>query len=57
VIEDGPPAELAAREGSRYRALLDAEETVRAGLWSGPGWRRLRIEGGRLSEDEPGGSS
>jgi ATP-binding cassette subfamily B protein len=52
VVEDGRPADLAAQEGSRYRALLDAEETVRAGLWSGPGWRRLRIEGGRVIEGD-----
>ena len=54
VVEDGAPAALAAREGSRYRALLDAEEEVRRGLWSGPGWRRLRLDDGRLAEGEPG---
>ncbi|MFT3767576.1 MAG: ATP-binding cassette domain-containing protein [Minicystis sp.] len=54
VVEDGPPSALAAQEGSRYRALLDAEETVRTGLWSGPGWRRLRLDDGRLREAEPG---
>jgi ATP-binding cassette subfamily B protein len=47
VVEDGSPGEL-LREGTRYRALLDAEEAVRQGLWEGPGWRHLRIEKGRL---------
>jgi ABC-type bacteriocin/lantibiotic exporter with double-glycine peptidase domain len=53
IVEDGAPAELEAREGSRYRALLDAEEQVRSGLWSGAGWRRVHLEGGRLDEPEP----
>ncbi|APR85661.1 Lipid A export ATP-binding/permease protein MsbA [Minicystis rosea] len=54
VVEDGVPTALAAQEGSRYRALLDAEETVRTGLWSGPGWRRIRLDGGRVVERDPG---
>jgi ATP-binding cassette subfamily B protein len=53
VVEDGAPADLAAREGSHYRALLDAEEAVRTGLWAGAGWRRLRLEGGMLREGDP----
>lgn len=50
VVEDGAPGALAARAGSRYRALLDAEEEVRRGLWSDATWRRLRVERGRLFE-------
>lgn len=49
IVEDGSPGELADRPGSRYRALLDAEREVREGLWESPVWRRLRMEGGRLS--------
>src|SRR6185503_11933592 len=48
VVEDGAPAALAATPGSRYRAMLDADEAVRAGLWSGEAWRRLRLDRGRL---------
>jgi ATP-binding cassette subfamily B protein len=48
VVEDGSPAELARDTGSRYRALLDAEEFVRTGLWSSPTWRGLRLAAGRL---------
>jgi ABC-type bacteriocin/lantibiotic exporter with double-glycine peptidase domain len=51
IVEDGRPAALQERPGSRYRALLDAEQEVREGLWSSAGWRRLRMEAGRLSED------
>ncbi|WP_437632050.1 ATP-binding cassette domain-containing protein [Sorangium sp. So ce854] len=50
VVEDGAPAELAARPGSRYRALLDAEAAVQRGLWSSGGWRRLRVARGRIAE-------
>ena len=50
IVEDGAPADLATRPGSRYRALLEAEREVREGLWSSGVWRRLRLEGGRLVE-------
>jgi ABC-type multidrug transport system fused ATPase/permease subunit len=50
IVEDGAPAELATQTGSRYRALLEAEEAVRTKLWSGAEWRRLRMEDGRLVE-------
>ncbi len=50
VVEDGPPHELAEREGSRYRALLEAEHMVQRGLWRDPSWRRLYLRDGRLEE-------
>jgi ABC-type transport system involved in cytochrome bd biosynthesis fused ATPase/permease subunit len=50
IVEDGVPADLAARPHSRYRALLEAEREVRQGLWSSRVWRRFRLEGGRLIE-------
>jgi ATP-binding cassette subfamily B protein len=52
IVEDGAPAALLARAGSRYAALLDAEARVRAAAWAPGGsiaWRRLRLEGGRLT--------
>lgn len=51
LVEDGPPADLAKRPGSRYRALLEAEEAVRSGLWSSRDWRRLRLAQGQLAEE------
>ncbi|HEU4532699.1 MAG TPA: ABC transporter ATP-binding protein, partial [Polyangiaceae bacterium] len=54
VVEDGSPAELSRDEGSRYRALLDAERLVRRGLWADGAWRRLRVERGELRELPPG---
>jgi ATP-binding cassette subfamily B protein len=50
IVEDGAPAELAARAGSRYRALLDAEDALRARLAGPAGWRRVAVEGGRVVE-------
>jgi ATP-binding cassette subfamily B protein len=50
VVEDGPPEQLARDPTSRYRDLLEAEQSVRAGLWSGANWRRLWLEGGSLLE-------
>ena len=40
----------AENTSSRYRALLDAEDSVREGLWSAAAWRRVRMEGGKLVE-------
>jgi ABC-type multidrug transport system fused ATPase/permease subunit len=51
VVEDGRPEEL-AREGTRYRALLDAEEAVRVGLWANPSWRRQVLRRNGLSNEE-----
>ncbi|HVT18569.1 MAG TPA: ATP-binding cassette domain-containing protein [Thermoanaerobaculia bacterium] len=52
LVEDGPPAELAAQPRSRFRALLDAERAVDSAL-AAPSWRRLRLSGGRLRELAP----
>jgi ATP-binding cassette subfamily B protein len=50
IVEDGSPAELLKQSGSRYRDLLEAEESVRKGLWSGVAWRRMRFNKGHLYE-------
>src|SRR5579872_3479315 len=50
IVEDGKPADLARQVNSRYRALLEAEESVREGSWSSGRWRHLRMEDGRLIE-------
>ena len=52
VVEVGPPAALAAREGSRFAALLAADRNVQRDLWGNEGWRRVRLEHGTLSEVE-----
>ena len=51
IVEDGNPADLARQTNSRYRALLEAEESVREGSWSGSHWRHLRLEDGGLRRE------
>jgi ABC-type bacteriocin/lantibiotic exporter with double-glycine peptidase domain len=51
IVEDGAPAELRARAGSRYAALAEAEQRVRDAVWSGPLWRRWRIQAGQVGEE------
>jgi ATP-binding cassette subfamily B protein len=50
IVERGAPAELSSQPESRYRALLEAENTVRQGMWGDAPWRRLWVEEGRLTE-------
>jgi len=50
IVEQGSPRELAKREGSRYRAMLDAEDDVRRRMWGGAEWRRLTMRSGVLGE-------
>jgi ABC-type bacteriocin/lantibiotic exporter with double-glycine peptidase domain len=57
IIEDDAPARLAARPETRYRALLDAEAAVHAGLWSSDHWRRLQLVAGRVHEGTRPGST
>lgn len=49
VVEDGAPAELAQTPGSRYRALLDAEDVVRERMWANAEWQHIRLESGRVA--------
>jgi ATP-binding cassette subfamily B protein len=51
VVEDGAPDAL-DREGTRFRALLDAEAAVRQKLWRSSEWRRLRLQNGRVGEGD-----
>jgi ATP-binding cassette subfamily B protein len=51
IVEDGAPGALRARAGSRYAALAEAERRVRETIWSGPPWRRWRVDAGRVVED------
>ncbi|HEU4455680.1 MAG TPA: ABC transporter ATP-binding protein, partial [Longimicrobium sp.] len=51
VVEDGAPADLAARAGSRYRRLLAADAEVRGRFAADAGWRRWVLAGGALREE------
>jgi ATP-binding cassette subfamily B protein len=47
LVEQGTPRNLMATE-SRYRALLEADQSVNRDLWKHPSWRRYRLSGGTL---------
>ena len=51
IVEDGAPAALRERAGSRYAAMAEAERRVREAVWSGPPWRRWRVEAGQVIEE------
>jgi ATP-binding cassette subfamily B protein len=49
IVEDDNPSALAARAGSRYRAMLDAESALHERLWADPAWRKIALTNGRLA--------
>jgi ABC-type bacteriocin/lantibiotic exporter with double-glycine peptidase domain len=51
IVEDAAPAELAARAGSRYAALLHGDRDLRAEEWAGNKWRKIWLSEGRLREE------
>lgn len=53
IIEDGSPQTLAS-SNSRYRDLLNAEISIRQGIWQADGWRRINIRDGRVQAFEMG---
>lgn len=50
VLENGPPKELLANKGSRYAALLRADQENRTLLWGGGHWRNWWLSDGQLVE-------
>ncbi|MBO0910426.1 MAG: ATP-binding cassette domain-containing protein [Acidobacteria bacterium] len=52
IVEDGCPRELSQRAGSRFQSMLAQESELRRSLWGGQSWRRLRLERGRVTEQE-----
>jgi ATP-binding cassette subfamily B protein len=50
VIEDGSPSDLLAQPESMYRSLIEAEQAVCMGLWSGPRWRYLELQDGQVQD-------
>jgi ATP-binding cassette subfamily B protein len=50
IFEQGVPRTLHAQPKSRYRALLEEEGAMQRDLSANASWRRLRLQGGRISE-------
>jgi ATP-binding cassette subfamily B protein len=53
IVEDGCPAEL-AKQSSRYRDLLLAEQKVREQMWQGKQWRKLYFRNGTIERTGSG---
>jgi len=51
IVEDGDPAELGVRPGSRYAALVRGDRDMHDLEWSGANWRRVWIERGCVREE------
>ena len=51
VVEDGPPAALLAREGSRYGELIAAELELHRELFESSGFRKLTLDHGAIREE------
>jgi ATP-binding cassette subfamily B protein len=51
VVEDGDPRLLTATPSSRYRRLLQAQETAYTRLHTSSEWRRVRLDDGRIVQD------
>jgi ABC-type bacteriocin/lantibiotic exporter with double-glycine peptidase domain len=49
ICEQGPPKQLLKMAGSRYKALYEKDQAVQR-VWSNLQCRRLRMDGGQLSE-------
>jgi ABC-type bacteriocin/lantibiotic exporter with double-glycine peptidase domain len=54
IVEDGCPAQLSAREGSRYAALLEAAGELRAALSPARGWQHSTLVEGQLTQSSRG---
>jgi ATP-binding cassette subfamily B protein len=50
VVEDGPPAALAADSKTRYSRMLESEHQGRERLWSADSWRRVLVRDGIVEE-------
>ncbi len=48
IVEDANPKLLLEQDASRYKALFDADRTMKQQLWTAAHWRRLRMEEGKL---------
>jgi ABC-type bacteriocin/lantibiotic exporter with double-glycine peptidase domain len=52
IVEDGNPAILANDEESVYAGLMGAEHAVHTTLWADGRWRRWRLDGGVIAEQD-----
>jgi len=51
VVEDGEPLQLAQMPSSRYRRLLQSQESLQSRIAASGDWKRIRLESGRFVTD------
>jgi ABC-type bacteriocin/lantibiotic exporter with double-glycine peptidase domain len=51
IVEDGDPLQLAQMPSSRYRRLLQTQESVQSRIAASGEWKRIRLESGRIVND------
>jgi ABC-type bacteriocin/lantibiotic exporter with double-glycine peptidase domain len=51
LVEDGEPLQLAQTPSSRYRRLLQAQESLQSRIAASGEWKRIRLESGRIVND------
>ena len=51
LVEDGEPLHLAQTPSSRYRRLLQAQESLQSRIAASGEWKRIRLESGRIVND------
>jgi ATP-binding cassette subfamily B protein len=52
IVEDGSPRRLSEDPSSRYGAMLRSERAVLETMWGSGTWRRWRLEGGLIAENQ-----
>jgi ATP-binding cassette subfamily B protein len=51
IVEDGDPRALAQMPSSKYRRLLQAQESAHARFGPGSEWQRIRFDEGRITRE------
>ncbi len=51
IVEDGDPIQLAQMASSRFRRLIQMQETIQNRFASSSEWKRIRLESGRIVTD------
>jgi hypothetical protein len=51
IVEDGAPAQLQQKPGSRYAELVRGDRELRATEWAGDRWRRIWMADGKIREE------
>jgi ABC-type glutathione transport system ATPase component len=51
LVEDGEPLHLAQTPSTRYRRMLQAQESLLRRMAANSDWKRIRLESGRIASD------